>query len=155
MQLDANGGDAKAICLMAKETMADCLCISAHDMDTNQHYVKSTCYDQSRKVLGNRKLTLASSSLPSENVFKPGGTMMITRGKLLAHFIDDFQDPLGRWCSQTYRGKDKVTLTVVTCYQVCQRTTRQCLNGKVTAAAQQVCLLQEREVILTIIPREP
>jgi hypothetical protein len=76
------------------------------------------------------------------NQYKPGGTLTMSRGKITARLIKSGSDNMGRWTYQTFSGKRNRNVTIITAYQVCNKSVSQ--RGRYTAAAQQESLLQQR-----------
>jgi len=80
LQIDTEGGDVKDVCLLMNEIQADIGAITEHNLD-----VKSFCQLSARADLKARaKLSMASSPSEMTGTYKPGGTMMLSTGDVLA-----------------------------------------------------------------------
>ena len=51
LQLDADGGDFKDVCLLMDEIQADIGAITEHNLDTTKYHVKSICHLSAQKDL--------------------------------------------------------------------------------------------------------
>ena len=65
-------------------------------------------------------LTSASSSVPSQNFYKPGGTMIMTVGNYSGRVLKQGADPLGRWSYQYLSCKENKCIVAIIAYQMCQ-----------------------------------
>jgi hypothetical protein len=66
--------------------------------------------------------------------YKPGGTLQLSVGDISGQITSSYHDPLGRWVSQTLKGKDGIQITIISAYQVVTDNTQ---LGATTATAQQ------------------
>jgi hypothetical protein len=87
-------------------------------------------------------MIMASSPIKMLNQYKPGGTLTMSRGKITARLIKSGSDDMGRWTYQTLSGKRNRNVTIITAYQVCDKSVSQ--RGRYAAAAQQESLLRQR-----------
>ena len=78
------------------------------------------------RVVGESKTTLGYNvkDCVSSN-YQPGGTMQISINKPSHRIIETGRDEsgLGRWVWQKYRGKQEITLRIITAYQPCTPST--------------------------------
>jgi len=94
-------------------------------------------------ICGQRtRLTHASSTIQTSGNYKPRGTLQLSQGNITARILTTGADELGRWTYQTFAGKDNKPVTIITVYQVCQKSTRN--QGQYTALSQQESLLRQR-----------
>jgi hypothetical protein len=84
---------------------------------------------------------MGSSQIEMTNQYKPGSTLTLSRGKISARRLKAGMDDMGRWTYQTFAGKGNRNVTIITAYQVCDKTTIQ--RGRYTAAAQQESILRQ------------
>ena len=85
LQLDAEGGDFKDVCLLMDEIQADIGAITEHNLDTTKYHVKSICHLSAQADLkAQAKLSMASTPSVMTGTYKPGGTMMLRTGDILA-----------------------------------------------------------------------
>jgi hypothetical protein len=66
--------------------------------------------------------------------YKPGGTMQLAVGHITGRITSSYTDSMGRWVSQTFKGRNGVNLTIISAYQV---VTDSLHLGLTTASAQQ------------------
>ena len=142
LRLDRKGGKITQLCQVAREVQADIFGITEHNLDTTQYQVRSIVHATIKRELDNTEHVLASSSIQSETFFKPGGTLILSRGSINSRLQSSGSDALGRWVFQTFTGRNGRKVTVVTAYQVCNKSITQ--RGRTTAAAQQESLLRQR-----------
>ncbi len=116
--LDRRGGQFDEFCKVAKETQADIVCCQEHNLDTTQTQVRSILYDTLRQHWSRTRITMGTSPIPFNNMFKPGGTMITAINSITGRIIGTTNDKWGRWVSQTYRGRDNVRITIISAYQV-------------------------------------
>ena len=136
--LDRRGGQFETLCSIAKEIQADILCCQEHNVDTTQTEVRSILYATARQHWPRSRLVTGSTSTPFTTWYKPGGTSQLSVGHITGRITTSHQDSLGRWVSQTFRGRDGFIMTVISAYQVVECGSQQ---GKTTAAAQQISQL--------------
>ena len=93
---DAAGGTMMEIASMAKESLADIVACTEINTDTNRYHVKSALYSAC-KSLSTPQLVTSHNPTPSENEYKPGGTLLLSWERITARLIDSGSDSLGRW----------------------------------------------------------
>jgi len=142
LRLDRQGGKLTQLCQVAREVQADVFGVTEHNLDTTQYQVRTIAHDTIRCEIDHAEHVLASSPIPSTSFFKPGGTMLLSRGSINSRLHSSGSDALGRWVHQTYTGRNGCQVTIVVAYQVCNKTPSQ--RGRTTAAAQQESLLRQR-----------
>ena len=76
-----------------------------------------------------------------KNYYQPGGTMIITRGKIKFRILESGVDPsnMGRWSWQLFSGKRGVTTRVITAYRPCKS------NGLTSTYIQQRRILDAKK----------
>lgn len=92
-------------CLELNHISADVCAFSEINLDTHKHNVRKIIHHRCKQIFHHYRLSLASSTIPSTNIFKPGGTMIITRGPALGRIINTGSDVMGRWSYQTFVAK--------------------------------------------------
>ena len=143
LKLGPKGGDWSDYCEAIKRLQVDTGCLFEINLDTTKYSIKNILHDTARNVFDHSKLDFCSSSVPSQNDFKPGGTLVVTQGNFKGRVIDSGCDALGRWTYQTLGGKANRNITIVSAYQVCDQDIVE--NSKVktlTATAQQTRILR-------------
>jgi hypothetical protein len=136
--LDRRGGQFATLCSIAKELQVDILCGQEHNVDTSQNEVRSILYNTAQHHWPRTRLVTGSTPVQFTNWYKPGDTLQLSIGHITGRIISTCQDPLGRWVSQTFTGRDGVHVTVISAYQVVEGAPK---PGTLTAAAQQISYL--------------
>ena len=122
---------------------ADTTCLFEINLDTTKYPVRKILYDTSQNIFKHDKLDIASSSVPSKNDYKPGGTLILTQSNRKGRVIDSGSDALGRWTYQTLSGKDNRHVSIISAYQVCEQSIVEDDRVKtLTATAQQTSILR-------------
>jgi hypothetical protein len=65
---------------------------------------------------------MGSSQIEMTNQFKPGGTLTLLQGKILVWLLAAGMDDMGQWTYQTFSGKNNCNVTIITAYQVCDKS---------------------------------
>ena len=146
LSLDANGGEFGEYCDEVNRFQSDTFGVTELNLDTTKHHIKNQLHDTSRKCFINKcQIVYSSSTIPSENNFKPGGTLTATVGNMAGRVTGKGSDPLGRWSYQQMSCKNGRTFFVITAYQV---ATDEIVNaGKkksMTSTAQQTSILRRQ-----------
>jgi ribonuclease HI len=136
--LDRRGGQYDNYCRVLRAVQVDIACGQEHNLDTTKSVVRSILHNTTQQHWQRNRITFSSTPLKFENLYKPGGTFILSVGNITSRMSECFQDKWGRWTSQTYRGRDGRSLTVISAYQV---VTDHPARGTTTAAAQQYSLL--------------
>jgi exonuclease III len=138
--LDRRGGQFDLLCKIAQELQVDVLCGQEHNVDTSQPTVRSILYNTAKAYWSRFRLLTGSTNIQFATWFKPGGTLQISMGHITGRIICSYTDPLGRWVSQTFKGRNGMSLTIISAYQVVNDSPH---LGLTTAAAQQRSLLTQ------------
>ena len=138
---DSNGGDFEELCHITLETQSDLMCIAEHNLDTTQYHISSTLTQTQNSMCRRSRLTMSSSAITMKGSYKPGGTLMLSSGGITSRYLTSGSDHLGRWTYQSFAGKKHRPVTIITAYQVCNKSPRQ--SGTYTAMSQQDSLLQQ------------
>ena len=136
--LDRRGGQYDDYCRELRAAQVNIACGQEHNLDTTKSAVRSILYNTTQQHWQRNCITFASTPLKFENLYKPGGTFIMSIGDITSRLSERFSDKWGRWTSQTYRGRAGRSLTVISAYQVVTDTPA---RGTTTAAAQQYSLL--------------
>mmetsp|Transcript_10291 Transcript_10291/g.22640 ORF Transcript_10291/g.22640 Transcript_10291/m.22640 type:complete len:241 (+) Transcript_10291:1085-1807(+) len=142
LNLGRTGGDFTEYLETAKTRNIDILCLAEINLDTRKHTVQDKMRLAARRQFNHFRLTTGSSTISSQNEFKPGGTLIMTTDSTSARIIETSIDPLGRWTTHTFLGKRGQQIVLICAYQVCQLTNEN--RGRkqsLTAYAQQRSLL--------------
>ena len=140
--LDRRGGQFDEFCKVTKEVQADIVACQEHCLDTTQPVVRSVLFDTLRNSWTRSRLTLGTTPITYSNMYKPGGTLLVSMSHVTGRVISTYSDKWGRWTSQTFRCQQERKLTVISAYQVVPDTPS---PGKTTAAEQQRSLLLESQ----------
>lgn len=136
--LDRRGGQYDNYCRVLKAAQVDIACGQEHNLDTTKSAVRSIIHNTTQQHWKRNRTTFASTLLKFENLYKPGGTFVMSVGDITSRMSERYQEKWGRWTSQTFRGRAGNALTVISAYQV---VTDNPARGTTTAAAQQYSLL--------------
>jgi hypothetical protein len=136
--LERRGGQYDNYCRVLRAAQVDIACGQEHNLDTTKSVARSILHNTTQQHWQRNRITFSSTPLKFENLYKPGGTLILSVGNITSRMSERFQDRWGRWTSQTYRGRAGHSLTVILAYQV---VTYHPAQGTTTAAAQQYSLL--------------
>jgi hypothetical protein len=114
-----------------------------HNLDTNKFSVRKCLQDTARKTFAQHHIQLATSTIPAEKFYKPGGTMVMAQGDIVGRIKARGSDTLGRWSWIQLVGKHQKLITLISAYQVCARPTN---RSGTTAYHQQESLLRQRGI---------
>ena len=126
----------------AKDLDIDIQCYSENNLDTLKGHVKQKMFEDVRAIDNEAKAIWGSGTIPTESVFKSGGTGIITFGKTAGRVKEQGADELGRWTFQLLDGKGDKDILIVSIYQCCKNPTNK--NG-ITAYHQQRLMLSEMD----------
>ncbi len=137
---------------MTKEVQANMVCCQEHNLDTTQASIQRTLFDTVRQYWQRSRLVFGTTPETFvKNSYYPGGSLMLSTGNITGQVLSTSSDKWGRWSSQTYRGQHKLTITVISAYQVVINTPAS--SGIKTAASQQQSMsIKEQDPIVD--PRE-
>ena len=110
------------LCRTMQAFQVDTFSTPEHNLNTNQHHIKNQMHNTTQKFFEHIKLMLASSTIPSTSMFKPGGTLMTTQGSTNTRIIQISTNPLGRCTYQTFACKYHHQLTIIMAYQPCHQS---------------------------------
>ena len=147
---DAEGGDFQEICYILQEIEADVICFQETKLETRNMKVKNMLNKTLMQRWSTSKALITSTSnVNLGSIYKPGGTLLMNVGPISHRVTQTTADPLGRWCTMDIALKNKLTLTVISAYQVCQSTGS---LGLSTAYSQQLQMLRTKHNFK--LPRE-
>ena len=118
----------------------DIQCFSENNLDTLKGHVQQKMFEDVRALDKDAKATWGSGNIPTESVFKPGGTGIVTFGKTGGRVKEQGADDLGRWTYQLLDGKGDKDILIVSVYQCCKNPTN---TMGITAYHQQRLMLSE------------
>ena len=108
-------------------------------LDTRNSNTQHVIRQKAKMIDQRMKLNMTSSHQTPrarQSVYKPGGTLLATRGHWSGRLIqpkhDSSQDPLGRWSVIHLKGKNNTIISIFSVYRVCADYT-----GENTAYIQQ------------------
>jgi hypothetical protein len=94
-----------------------------------------------QKFFHHSRFTGSTSPRKAARNYKPGGTGMLIVGDTTSPIKRMTRDRMGRWVAAHLSGGNGATITIITCYQVCQSN----ITGNNTAANQQISQLIEEK----------
>jgi hypothetical protein len=131
------------LCSEIKQADIDILAASEHNLDTNKFVVRQLLQQMATQSFDHHTIQTATSSIPADKFYKPGGTMLLAQGNVVGRIKERGSDPLGRWSWIKLIGRNKRLITVISAYQVCIRPTH--ATGT-TAYHQQESLLRQKGI---------
>ena len=140
IKYDELGGETEEIGHFMEKNEIDVMGITEHNVDNRSEKVVSTIYQALQRVSRTFTHVLGGTETKTETTYKPGGTMIISRGNIRGRITEKGKDKLGRWTYQKIRCKKEKTLWMITAYQVCKGGT----TAGFTAAAQQTSALRQQ-----------
>ena len=94
LQLDESGGKLQDLSQALIDTHAEIACWCETNVDTNKYHVSERSNDTITRFFPHITVT-STSSFISDNIWKPGGTAITTRGRALGRVKSRFSDELG------------------------------------------------------------
>ena len=147
LRLDSTGGDLSEISKFIQAYQIDIVGFSEVNLDTSKYKIKQILSDTLRRTFDAHQYASATSEIPFEGFYKPGGTMTTILDSIVSRFHSKYTDKLGRWSTLSLTGKKSRLLSFITIYQVVDSST----TGPFTAYQQQVSSLKLAD--RTITPR--
>ena len=140
IKYDELGGETEEIGHFMETNDIDILGVIEHNVDNRSEKVATTIYQALRRVSRTFAHILGGTETKMETNYKPGGTMMVSRGNIRGRITEKGTDVLGRWTYQKIRRKRETSLWMINVYQVCKGGNT---TGS-TAAAQQTSALRQQ-----------
>ena len=144
--LDRRGGQLAQYCTVLQEVQADVACGQEHNLDSIQSPVRSILFETVRQYWQRSRISFSNTPTAFRNLYKPGGTFMISAGNATGRVRTTHHDKWGRWTSQTFQGREGITVTIISAYQVVTDTPG---KGLTTAASQQQSFLIQAQDTIT------
>jgi exonuclease III len=144
IKLDDRGGDLASFLFTFDELNCDLVGLCKTKLDVSKYHVKKTVSSAIKAKFKSAKHSAATSSIPFETDYKPGGTMTMCFSPCVTRFHSKFEDPLGRWCTLSLNGRNGLIVHFITVYQVVEKAN----GGPFTAYQQQRAslLLENRDL---------
>jgi hypothetical protein len=114
--MDRRGGQFDEYCSVLKEVQADVTCGQELNLDAIQSPVRSILFDTIRQHWQRSKINFANTPIAFRNLYKQGGTFMMTMGHAAGRVKSTYQDKWGRWVSQIFQGRAGQVITIVSAY---------------------------------------
>lgn len=108
------------------------------DVNVQQNFAKTTS-----RMFTTSTATWTTSYTTSKSEFKPGGTGIISVGKVTSRVRSTGYNRMGRWSYQILEGKGKKKILIVRVYNCCKDETQR--DGTNTAFFQQKVMLKEEK----------
>ena len=61
--------------------------------------------------------SMSSGEIPSTSLFQQGGTMQLSRNRIVGRVLESFSDAMGRWSIQKIQGSENRVITFISVYQ--------------------------------------
>ena len=139
---DSNCSDLQYICNRMDIIGADLVCIQETKLDTLQSRVRTTIQDTVKHMWRRTDVVTATSRINTGSINKLGGTMLITNTDMTSKITRRYSDAMGRWAATSYSCIQGKSITVISCYQVCEKTDTDPSKGDTTAYKQQQKMLR-------------
>jgi hypothetical protein len=94
-------------CAEASRISVDHIGIAEHKLEGHQSRVKKICHKVARREFEHYRIEISSSDIPTKTSFKPGGTLSLTIGSMIARIQSTGSDPMGRWSYTKFVGTRK------------------------------------------------
>ena len=141
INIDQKANKFRDLCKELRKADVQIFAAAEHNLDTNKFVVRQKLDAAARQTFPHHCLQTATSSIPAEKCFKPGGTLLLAQGDIVGRIKDRGSDSLSRWAWMKLVGQDRQIITVISAYQVCVQNS----NGSgTTAYHQQESLLRQR-----------
>ena len=103
-----------------KDLQADWVGLVETHLDSTKEHVRQTFKSALRFAFGNgpTNCTFAASDINYQSDYKRGGVLQFALHKLAPRTVNQHQDHLGRFTSQTFIGRNSKMLTLITAYRV-------------------------------------
>jgi hypothetical protein len=143
INLSKNGVQFKDICAEIQQANINIFAAAEHNLDTNKFDVRQILQRTAQQALPHHFLQTATSSIPADKFYKPGGTLILAQGDIVGRIKDRGSDPMGRWSWLKFIGREKRIITMISAYQVCSKPT---YATGTTAYHQQESLLRQKGI---------
>ena len=117
IQLTESGGKLQDLSQAMIDTQAEIACWCETNADTNKYHIIERMNDTVARFFPHSTVT-ATSSFISEKIWKPGGTVITSRGRVLGRVKARHSDDLGRWATQIFQGRGR-DIAIISTYQPC------------------------------------
>ena len=141
--LDRRGGQFDTLCAITKEIQADIVCCQEHNVDTLQTIVRSILHNTLQHHWQRFRMQTGSTQQSFVQWYKPGGTLMFSVGNITGRIMEQSQDHMGRWVTQTMKGYNRRQVTVISAYQAV--TDSQCTGIMTVTSQQRNIIVQSRD----------
>lgn len=124
----------------------DLFCAAEINLDTTKHSVKHHLHSTTKHVFDHSWLTYSSTTIPSVNTYKPGGTLSLIQGSSTGRVISAGSDVMGQWSYHILAGKDSKRICFITLYFPSEQRLHTS-DGRLrtlTVQAQQTSILQQQ-----------
>jgi hypothetical protein len=117
LSIDRRGGSFDDICRSIREMQVDIFCAQEHHLDTTQSKIRSVLYETATKHWERHRLVIGTSPITFSNVYKPGGTMIVTVDSMMGRVVKQDRDRWGCWVIQEFIGRGNRRLALFSVYQ--------------------------------------
>lgn len=144
LQLGDGGHRWDSICKDLQAMEADIVGLAEINMDDTKFEANQVLHTVMKKNFEHYSAVTSSSSISAATLFKPGGTMSLLHADVVGRISTKGTDHLGRWSFHKLVGKAGRIITIITAYQVCERTSHAVNpDDGMTAYVQQERLLRQ------------
>jgi hypothetical protein len=124
----------------SKDLDIDIQCYSEVNVNVLRTDQRQKFHEGCKRIDKSSRSIWGTSQIPADSDYKPGGTAIISKGKIAGRVKKCGRDNLGRWTYQLLDGQGEKDILIVSIYQCCKQPTN---PGKTTAYHQQIVLLSE------------
>jgi hypothetical protein len=132
-----------------RHIQADVIGASEINLDTRHAFVQRTLSRHRNQVWNHSRLATASSKISFNSLRKPGGTFLAVTGTTSGRVVEQYSDPMGRFCAITLLGRLGKRITIISAYQAPKNSGA----AGITTVHQQQVLQMKREGITDQNPR--
>ena len=136
------GGDWPAISETMAAIHADIICCAELNQDVNQPKIRGKIESINSRYFKSSRYIASTSKWHPERTYKPGGTAIMVVENTTTLIQRTSRDRMGRWASVRLQGTNNIGITIISAYQVCQKT----ITGRNTAVNQQISQLIEEAI---------
>jgi exonuclease III len=145
LKLDEQGGDLNAINEFLNIYQCDLVGFSEINLDVSKYKVRKFLSDTLNKSFDANQYSVATSEIPFQTNYKPGGTMTAIFNDVVGRWHSKYADPMGRWSTVSVSGRKSRVIHLITVYQVVDKST----SGPFTVYQQQAASLRLADRDLT------
>jgi hypothetical protein len=105
IKLDDTGGEMVQICSALQHLNCDIVGLCEVKLDVSKYAVKKILNTTLRRQFSSSKCSAATSEVPFDGFYKPGGTCTLSFNNINSRYSTQFEDTMGRWSTITMNGQ--------------------------------------------------